>query len=57
MRALNGREGQRGQMPTWKDRMNDTEIAAEVTCLRNSWSNRAPGVTPATVAEIRGKDK
>ncbi|MFZ0050428.1 MAG: hypothetical protein WAK96_01505 [Desulfobaccales bacterium] len=40
-----------------KDRLNDTEIAAAATYIRNSWSNRAPGVTPAMVAEIRGKDK
>ncbi len=55
--VLNGRKGQLGQMPTWKDRLNDTEIAAAVTYIRNSWSNRAPEVTPAMVAEIRGKGK
>jgi len=55
--VLNGRKGRLARMPTWKDRLNDTEIAAAVAYLRNSWSNRAPGVTPAMVAGIRGKGK
>jgi cytochrome c oxidase subunit II len=55
--VLNGRKGQLGEMPTWKARLHATEIAATVTYIRNSWSNRAAGVTPAMVAEIRGKDK
>ncbi len=55
--VLNGRKGNLGQMPTWKDKLDDTQIAAVVTYIRHAWSNRAPGVTPAMVAEIRKKGK
>jgi mono/diheme cytochrome c family protein len=55
--VLNGRKGQLGQMPTWKDKLDDAKIAAVVTYIRHAWSNKAPGVTPAQVAEIRKKAK
>jgi mono/diheme cytochrome c family protein len=55
--VLNGRKGQLGQMPTWKDKLDNGKIAAVVTYIRQAWSNRAPGVTPALVAEIRKKAK
>ncbi len=55
--VLNGRKGQLGQMPTWKDKLNDEQVAAVVTYIRHAWSNKAPGVTPAQVAEIRKKAK
>jgi cytochrome c oxidase subunit 2 len=51
--VLNGRHGQLGQMPTWRDKLNDEQIAAVVTYIRHAWSNRAPGVTPDMVAKIR----
>lgn len=51
--VLNGRKGPLGQMPTWKDQLNDQQIAAVVTYIRQAWSNRAPGVTPEMVAEVR----
>ena len=51
--VLNGRKGHLGQMPTWKDQLNDQQIAAVVTYIRQAWSNRAPGVTPDMVAEVR----
>jgi cytochrome c6 len=53
--VLNGRRGKLGQMPTWKDELNDVQVAAVVTYIRHAWSNRAPAVTPAMVAKIRGK--
>ena len=53
--VLNGRHGKLGKMPTWKEKLNDQEIAAAVTYIRHAWSNRAPGVTPAMVAALRGK--
>ena len=53
--VLNGRKGTLGQMPTWKDKLDDQQIAAVVTYIRQAWSNRAPPVTPAMVAATRSK--
>jgi len=55
--VLQGRKGNLGQMPAWKDKLTDEQIAAVVTYLRQAWSNKAAGVTPAMVAEIRKKGK
>jgi mono/diheme cytochrome c family protein len=55
--VLNGRKGQLGEMPSWKDKLDDTQVAAVVTYIRHAWSNKAPGVTPALVAEIRKQTK
>jgi mono/diheme cytochrome c family protein len=52
-----GRQGNLGQMPTWKDKLSDEQIAAVVTYIRQAWSNQTSGVTPAMVAEIRKKGK
>ena len=53
--VLNGRKGSLGQMPVWKDKLDDDQIAAVVTYIRQAWSNRAAPVTPAMVAGTRGK--
>ena len=53
--VLNGRHGLLGTMPTWKDKLDDNQIAAVVSYIRQAWSNRAPAVTPAMVAALRGK--
>ena len=53
--VLNGRKGSLGQMPTWKDKLDDGQIAEVVTYIRQAWSNRAAPVTPAMVAATRGK--
>jgi cytochrome c6 len=53
--VLNGRKGSLGQMPTWKDKLDDGQIAAVLTYIRQAWSNRATPVTPAMVAAARGK--
>ena len=52
---LNGRKGNLGRMPSWKDKLDDQQIAAVVTYLRQAWSNRAQAVTPAMVGAGRGK--
>jgi len=52
--VLNGRTGKLGLMPTWKDKLDDRQVAAAVTYIRQAWSNRASAVTPAMVAKIRG---
>lgn len=45
--VLNGKGG----MPPWKGVLSDTEIAAVITYIRNSWSNKAPEniIQPAEV--------
>lgn len=53
--VLNGRQGQLGLMPTWKDTFNDQEVAAIVSYIRQAWGNQATPVTPEMVAKIRGK--
>jgi cytochrome c6 len=53
--VLNGRKGSLGRMPGWKDKLDDQQIAAVVTYLRQAWSNRAVPVTPAMVAATRTK--
>ncbi len=53
--VLNGRKGNLGRMPSWKDKLDDQQIAAVVTYIRQAWSNRAPAVTPAMVAATRSK--
>jgi cbb3-type cytochrome c oxidase subunit III len=53
--VLNGLKGSLGQMPSWKDKLEDQQIAAVVTYIRQAWANQAPGVTPAMVGAIRSK--
>jgi mono/diheme cytochrome c family protein len=53
--VLNGRKGKMGIMPTWKDKLDDAQIAGAVTYIRQAWENKAPGVTPDLVASIRKK--
>jgi cytochrome c6 len=53
--VLNGRKGTLGRMPSWKDSLDNQQVAAVVTYIRQAWSNRAPAVTPAMAAAVRGK--
>ena len=53
--VLNGRKGKLGQMPTWKDKFTDQEIAAVVSYVRNAWGNKASTVRPEDVAVARQK--
>ena len=53
--VLNGRKGALGRMPGWKDTLDDEQIAAVVTYIRQAWSNRAAPVTTAMVAATKGK--
>ena len=55
--VLKGRHGKLGQMPAWKDKLDDSQIAAVVTYIRHAWSNQAPGVTQGLVAEMSQKLK
>ena len=53
--VLKGRKGSLGQMPGWQDKLDDGQIAAVLTYIRQAWSNRAAPVTPAMAAAGRGK--
>ncbi len=54
-------EGQsfNGAMVPWKDVLNDEEIAAVLTYVRQNaeWGNKAPAVTPERVKQVREKSK
>jgi mono/diheme cytochrome c family protein len=53
--VLHGRKGKLGQMPAWREKLNDGQVAAAVTYIRHAWANQAPGVGPEAVAALRGK--
>lgn len=42
-----------GQMPAMGLALKDDELAAVLTYIRNSWSNKAPEVTPEDVRRVR----
>jgi mono/diheme cytochrome c family protein len=51
---LYGREGN-SAMPGWQKKLNDQEVAAVATYIRQAWSNQSDPVTIAMVAKIRTK--
>jgi cbb3-type cytochrome c oxidase subunit III len=59
--VLNGRSGPitvggkvyNGNMPAWRDKLSNAEIAAVVSYVRSAWTNRAPVVTEDQVALVR----
>ena len=51
--VLNGRKGKLGRMPAWKNKLNDQQLAAVVSYIRQAWTNQAFPVTPAMVASLR----
>ena len=42
-----------GAMPAWGPSLDDAQVAAVLTYIRQSWGNAAPAVTSATVARVR----
>ncbi|MBI3015250.1 MAG: c-type cytochrome [Candidatus Tectomicrobia bacterium] len=61
---LNGQKGEpidgvsyAAEMPPWKDKLSDEEIAAVVNHERMSWGNQAPTVTPAQIAAERSRGR
>jgi mono/diheme cytochrome c family protein len=58
---LDGLQGQitvagatyKGAMPAWRDALNDHELAAVATYIRQWAPNGAPSLTPETVARLR----
>jgi cytochrome c6 len=53
--VLHGRRGKLGHMPAWGEKLNDQEIAAVVSYIRNAWGNKASAVKPEDVAAARKK--
>jgi cbb3-type cytochrome c oxidase subunit III len=53
--VVNGRHGKMGQMPAWKNFLDDAQIAAAVSYIRNAWGNQAPAVKPEDAAAARKK--
>jgi len=52
--VLNGRKGKFGQMPAWRDILNDVDVAAAITYERNAWDNKTGDVVqPTDVAAAR----
>jgi len=51
--VLQGRKGKLGQMPTWKDTLDDRQTAAVITYIRQGWSNKGAAVTPEAVKKRR----
>ena len=43
----------RGGMPTFKDALNDSQMASVLTFIRSSWSNQAGPVDTPLVATAR----
>ncbi len=53
--VLNGRKGDLGLMPAWKDKLDDWQVAGVVTYIRNAWGNKATGVNAGAVAALRSR--
>ena len=52
---LNGRKGNLGLMPAWKEHLDDHQIAAAISYIRNAWGNTAAVVKPEDVTSLRKK--
>ena len=53
---LYGKAGS-GSMPGWHKKLNDQEVAAVATYIRQAWSNQADPVTASMVSKIRTKEE
>ena len=51
--VVNGRKGSLGLMPAWKEHLDDDQIAAAISYIRNAWGNAAPAVKPEDVKKLR----
>jgi mono/diheme cytochrome c family protein len=52
--VLDGKEGAAGLMPPLRGALNDEQVAAVVSHIRNAWGNAEFPVTPADAQETRG---
>lgn len=46
-----------GQMPAFKDKLNDAEVAAVLSHIRSQFGNGASGIDAATVQAVRGEGR
>jgi mono/diheme cytochrome c family protein len=53
--VLNGRKGNLGLMPAWKEHLDDSQIAAAISYIRNAWGNTATVVKTEDVGALRKK--
>lgn len=51
--VLDGKEGTTGLMPPNRNKLDDEEIAAILTYVRNAWDNKGSPVSPSLVEEVR----
>jgi mono/diheme cytochrome c family protein len=51
--VVNGRKGSLGLMPAWKEHLDDNQIAAAISYIRNAWGNTAAVVKPEDVKKLR----
>lgn len=51
--TVKGKEYGQAQMLPWRDALNDADVAAVLTYVRNAWGNKAPAVDAALVKQIR----
>jgi len=42
-----------GVMPAWRKPLNDAQLAAVLTCIRQTWGNSSPPVSPLDVQQVR----
>jgi mono/diheme cytochrome c family protein len=42
-------------MPAFGWKLDDTQVAAVATYVRNAWGNAAPAVTPGQVKDLRAE--
>jgi mono/diheme cytochrome c family protein/glucose/arabinose dehydrogenase len=52
--VLDGKDGAAGLMPPLRGSLNDEQVAAVVSYIRNAWGNAEFPVTPADAQETRG---
>jgi mono/diheme cytochrome c family protein len=46
----------RGGMPNFSEDLDDKQVAAILSFVRNSWGNKAPALDAALVASVRGAE-
>ncbi len=46
-----------GEMPPWRDFLDDEQIASVLTYIRSSWGNQAGEITPVEVGRVRNETK
>ena len=55
--TVSGKQFGQGIMLPWRDALNDQDLAAVLTYVRNSWGNKAPPVKLEEVKQIREETK